>query len=84
MSDIATSATRAGPRPQPRLPGQPNVLDQGSTIALRGAAPRSPGTRFTGTVHGTSSFSGGFGSLVSGMNTCENDSFATFTGHGSE
>jgi endoglucanase len=34
--------------------------------------------------NGTSNFSGGLGSLVSGMNTCENDSFTTFTGHGSE
>ena len=34
--------------------------------------------------NGTSNFSGGLGSLQSGMVKCENDSFTTFTGHGSE
>jgi len=34
--------------------------------------------------NGTSNFSGGLGSLQSGMAKCENDSFTTFTGHGSE
>ena len=34
--------------------------------------------------NGTSNFSGGLGSLLTGMVKCENDSFTTFTGHGSE
>ncbi len=34
--------------------------------------------------NGTSNFSGGLGSLQTGMVKCENDSFTTFTGHGSE
>ena len=34
--------------------------------------------------NGTDNFSGGLGSLQDGMTKCENDSFTTFTGHGSE
>jgi endoglucanase len=34
--------------------------------------------------NGTGNFSGGLGSLQSGMKKCENDSFTTFTGHGAE
>ena len=34
--------------------------------------------------NGTSNFSGGLGSLMTGMVKCENDSFTTFTGKGSE
>ncbi|WP_249161826.1 glycoside hydrolase family 9 protein [Actinospica acidithermotolerans] len=34
--------------------------------------------------NGTSNFSGGLGSLMTGMAKCENDSFTTFTGKGGE
>lgn len=34
--------------------------------------------------NGSSNFSGGLGSLMTGMVKCENDSFTTFTGHSSE
>jgi endoglucanase len=34
--------------------------------------------------NGTGNYSGGLGSLLTGMKKCENDSFTTFTGHGSE
>jgi endoglucanase len=34
--------------------------------------------------NGSSNFSGGLGSLLTGMVKCENDGFTTFTGHGSE
>jgi endoglucanase len=34
--------------------------------------------------NGTDNYDGGLGSLLDGMKKCENDSFTTFTGHGSE
>jgi endoglucanase len=34
--------------------------------------------------NGTTNFSGGLGSLMTGMVKCENDGFTAFTGHGSE
>ncbi len=56
----------------------PNLV--GSTT---GANPIDTGAVVNG-PNGTSNFSGGLGSLQTGMTKCEKDSFTTFTGHGSE
>jgi hypothetical protein len=56
----------------------PNL--SGST---NGSAPIDTGAVVNG-PNGTGNFSGGLGGLQSGMKKCENDSYTTFTGHGSE
>ncbi|MEY9965159.1 endoglucanase [Streptacidiphilus sp. MAP12-16] len=56
----------------------PNIV--GST---NGSSPIDTGAVVNG-PNGTGNFSGGLGSLQSGMKKCENDSFTAFTGHGSE
>jgi hypothetical protein len=56
----------------------PNL--SGST---NGSAPIDTGAVVNG-PNGTSNFSGGLGSLQSGMKKCENDGGTAFTGHGSE
>ncbi|QMU70914.1 glycoside hydrolase family 9 protein [Streptacidiphilus sp. P02-A3a] len=56
----------------------PNILGNSSgTGAIdTGAVVNGP--------NGSSNFSGGLGGLLTGMVKCENDSYTTFTGHGSE
>ena len=56
----------------------PNL--SGSTT---GKAPVDTGAVVNG-PNGSGNFSGGLGGLQSGMKKCENDSYTTFTGHGSE
>jgi endoglucanase len=56
----------------------PNL--SGST---NGSAPVDTGAVVNG-PNGTDNFSDGLGDLQDGMKKCENDSFTTFTGHGSE
>ncbi|SEL80822.1 glycoside hydrolase family 9 protein [Streptacidiphilus jiangxiensis] len=56
----------------------PNLL--GSTT---GAAPIDTGAVVNG-PNGSGNFTGGLGSLQSGMKSCEKDGYTKFTGHGSE
>ena len=56
----------------------PNL--SGST---NGKAPVDTGAVVNG-PNGSGNFSGGLGGLQSGMKKCENDTYTTFTGHGSE
>ncbi|HEY4017716.1 MAG TPA: glycoside hydrolase family 9 protein [Pseudonocardiaceae bacterium] len=56
----------------------PNL--SGSTT---GKAPVDTGAVVNG-PNGSGNFTGGLGGLQSGMKKCENDSYTTFTGHGSE
>ncbi len=51
--------------------------------SLTGRAPIDTGAVVNG-PNGTGNFSGGLGSLQSGMKKCEKDSGTAFTGHGSE
>jgi endoglucanase len=51
--------------------------------SLTGRAPVDTGAVVNG-PNGTGNFSGGLGSLQSGMKKCEKDSGTAFTGHGSE
>jgi endoglucanase len=64
----------------------PNCMQ--SQLANLAGSLNGTGNIETGAVvngpNGTGNFSGGLGSLQSGMRKCENDSTTTFTGHGSE
>jgi len=56
----------------------PNILGNAA-----GTGPIDTGAVVNG-PNGTDNFSGGLGDLQDGMVKCENDSYTTFTGHGSE
>ncbi|MBC3843647.1 glycoside hydrolase [Streptacidiphilus sp. 4-A2] len=56
----------------------PNILGNS-----HGTGPIDTGAVVNG-PNGTSNFSGGLGDLMTGMVTCENDSYTAFTGHGGE
>ncbi|MBC3839920.1 glycoside hydrolase [Streptacidiphilus sp. 4-A2] len=56
----------------------PNILGNS-----HGTGPIDTGAVVNG-PNGTDNFSGGLGGLMTGMVTCENDSYTAFTGHGGE